>query len=195
MIGWIGATALAAHQIAINLASVSFMAASGIASAASIRVGNQLGKRDLKTLREAAYTCALMVVMFMALMAVVFIVLRNFFPTIYIDNPEVIAMAASLLVIAGIFQLSDGLQVVGLGILRGVSDVKIPTFITLFAYWGVGLPGGYILGFYFDLGPQGVWYGLLTGLSVAAVLLFMRFEKVSKMLKRKMEKKTVGSYF
>lgn len=182
MIGWMGATALAAHQIAINLASVAFMAASGIASAASIRVGNQMGKKDIKTMREAAYTCAVMVVVFMTCTAILFISLRNFLPTIYINNPEVIAVASSLLVIAGIFQLSDGLQVVGLGMLRGISDVKIPTIITLIAYWGIGLPSGYLLGFYFDLGPEGVWYGLLIGLSMAAVLLFARFNAVSKRL-------------
>lgn len=179
MIGWMGATELAAHQIAINMASVAFMMASGIASAASIRVGNQYGKRDIKTMREAAFTCAVMVVIFMALSATLFISLRNVLPMLYIKDPAVIAVASSLLIIAGIFQFSDGLQVVGLGMLRGISDVKIPTFITLFAYWGVGLPAGYLLGFYFDLGPEGIWYGLLIGLSIAAALLLVRFNRVS----------------
>ncbi len=179
MIGWLGATELAAHQIAINLAAVTFMAASGIGAAASIRVGNQLGKKDILTMRKAAFTCFGMVVFFMVFTAIVFVLLRNFLPHLYIDNSEVIAQASSLLVIAAIFQLSDGLQVVALGALRGITDVKVPTVITLIAYWGGALPAGYFLGFVMGLGAEGVWYGLLLGLSLAAVLLLIRFHKES----------------
>jgi len=185
MIGWLGATELAAHQIAINLAAVTFMAASGIGSAASIRVGNQMGKRDYTTMRKAAITSYGMVILFMSLTATLFITLRNFLPHIYISNAEVIAQASSLLIVAAVFQISDGVQVVGLGILRGMSDVKIPTIITLVAYWGTALPVGYLLGFKAGWGAEGVWIGLLLGLSVAAVLLFMRFHRISHSLVQK----------
>ncbi len=182
MIGWLGSTELAAHQIAINLAAVTFMAASGIGSAASIRVGNQMGKKDIQTMRAAAFTCYGMVIVFMILTAIVFITLRNYLPHLYINNDEVIAQASVLLIVAGIFQISDGVQVVGLGVLRGISDVKIPTIITLVAYWGSALPIGYFLGFRMNYGAIGVWIGLLAGLSVAAIWLFIRFNKVSSQM-------------
>jgi len=182
MIGWIGTSALAAHQIAINMASISYMIALGISSAATIRVANQLGQKDYVTLRNAALTCFIMAIVFMSMTAIVFIVGRNFIPILYISDMEVISQAAILLVVAGLFQLSDGIQVIGLGALRGMSDVKIPTLITLIAYWMIGLPLGYVLGFTFDLGALGVWYGLWLGLSIAAVLLFIRFNGQTKKL-------------
>ena len=180
MIGWMGTAQLAAHQIAINMASITYMIALGIASAATIRVGNQYGKKDFKTMKNAAYTCYIMAVVFMSGAAIMFVAGRNFFPTLYIHDQEVISQAASLLIVAGLFQLSDGIQVIGLGALRGLSDVKIPTVITLIAYWLFGLPLGYVLGFQFDMGATGIWLGLLTGLSVAAVLLLMRFQNITK---------------
>ncbi len=182
MIGWIGTTQLAAHQIAINLASITYMVALGIAAAATIRVGNQIGKKDYKTMRNAAMTCFIMALGLMSVAAVVFILGRNYLPQLYISDPEVMRQAATLLIVAALFQLSDGVQVIALGALRGMSDVKIPTLITLVAYWAIGLPLGYLLGFTFDQGALGVWYGLLAGLSMAAVLLFVRFNKLSKTL-------------
>ncbi|MEP0714318.1 MAG: MATE family efflux transporter, partial [Algoriphagus sp.] len=98
----------------------------------------------------------------------------------YIDNEEVIALSASLLIIAGLFQLSDGIQVAGLGVLRGMEDVKFPTVITLVAYWVLGLPLGYFLAFEMGLAEMGIWYGLLIGLTVTAIVLFVRFHKLSK---------------
>ncbi|MCH7411593.1 MATE family efflux transporter [Belliella sp. DSM 111904] len=185
MMGWIGVTALAAHQIAINLASISYMMASGLSSAAMVRVGNQLGRNDIKTLREAGFTVFAMVALFMLISAFIFIVFREFLPSLYIDDPVVISMSASLLVIAGIFQLSDGIQVVGLGALRGMADVKVPTIITLIAYWVIGLPLGYFFAFILDLKELGVWYGLLIGLSITGVMLLVRFHTLSKGLLRK----------
>lgn len=182
MIGWLGATQLAAHQIAINMASVTFMVALGISAAAMIRVGNQLGKKDYQTMRDAALTCFIMVTIFMSLMAITFVVGKSFLPSLYIDDSEVISQAGILLMIAALFQLSDGMQVIGLGALRGMSDVKIPTIITLIAYWLVGLPLGYVLGFMFHLGAVGVWIGLLAGLTSAAILLFIRFNSLSNKL-------------
>src|SRR5690606_14010860 len=118
MMGWIGVNALAAHQIAISLASVSYMMASGISAAAMVRVGNQLGRNDIVNLREIGFTIFGMVAIFMSVFAFVFIIFRNFLPLLYINELPVIEMTASLLVIAGLFQLSDGIQVVGLGALR-----------------------------------------------------------------------------
>lgn len=180
MMGWMGVHALAAHQIAINLASISYMMASGLSAAAMVRVGNQLGRRDITTLREVAFSIFGMVVMFMSFFAVLFVVFRNHLPLIYLDDIGVVNTAATLLIIAGIFQLSDGLQVVGLGALRGLSDLKVPTLVTLIAYWVVGLPLGYVLAFVFDLREIGVWIGLLTGLTATAILLIYRFDRLTK---------------
>ena len=182
MIGWLGTGPLAAHQIAINMASISYMIALGLSSAATIRVGNQLGQKNYKTLREAALTSYIMAIAFMAVTGLLFILFKNQLPRLYINDPEVISQAAILLIVAGLFQLSDGIQVIGLGALRGMSDVKIPTIITLIAYWIIGLPLGYVFGFILDLGALGVWYGLLAGLTIAAVLLFVRFNNLSKKL-------------
>ena len=182
MVGWLGKIQLAAHNIALNMASITYMLSLGISAAATIRVGNQLGKKDYNTMRQAALTCFLMVIVFMSVTALVFILGRNFLPTLYIEDIEVIQQASLLLIVAGLFQLSDGIQVIGLGALRGMSDVKIPTIITLIAYWVIGLPSGYLFGFVLDQGAIGVWYGLLSGLSIAAVLLFIRFNAMSKKL-------------
>lgn len=175
MAGWLGAEPLAAHQIAINLSSISYMMASGISAAATVRVGNQMGKRDIPMLIKAGRSSFVMAAGFMALCGFAFITGKELLPSFYIDEDTVINIAASLLVIAAFFQISDGLQVVGLGALRGMEDVKIPTVITLFAYWVVGLPAGYLLGFHWQLGIEGIWYGLLTGLSLSAAMMLVRF--------------------
>lgn len=180
MIGWIGANALAAHQIAINLASVSYMVASGFAAAATVRVGNQLGQGYVGAMRSAGFISFGLVMIMMLGFAIIFMAGQHFFPSLYVRNEEVIEIAASLLVIAAFFQLSDGIQVVGLGTLRALEDVKIPTLITLIAYWVIGLPGGYILAFHFNMGVKGIWWSLFAGLTTAAVLLSFRFWKLSK---------------
>jgi len=193
MMGWLGANALAAHQIAINLASISYMMATGLSAAAMVRVGNQFGKNDVKTLREAGFTVFGMVVVLMAIFAVLFMALRNYLPFLYIDEVNVVEVTAGLLVIAGLFQLSDGVQAVGLGALRGMADVTIPTLITLIAYWVIALPLGYMLAFHWGLREQGVWYGLLIGLTITGGLLLYRFHSISrKMLKNKEEALPVG---
>jgi len=182
MMGWLGAIPLAAHQIAINLASISFMMATGISSAAMIRVGNQLGKKDINTMRKAGLSSIIMVVLFMGTFAIIFIMGKNTLPGFYVDSPTVIQLAASLLVIAAIFQISDGVQVVGMGALRGMADVKIPTFYAFLAYWGLALPLGYFFAFILDLGPRGIWYGLLIGLTASALLVSERFHRISRRL-------------
>jgi len=180
MVGWLGTKQLAAHQIAINLASISFMAVLGISAAGSIRVGNAVGMKDIAETRRAGFTASLMGASIMSIAGIIFILLRNFLPSLYVNDEVVISYASSLLVIAALFQISDGTQAVGIGILRGLTDVKIPTAITFIAYWIVGLPVGYLLGFTFKLGVQGVWIGLLLGLTTSAILLTLRFNSRSK---------------
>lgn len=179
MMGWIGVNALAAHQIAINLASVSYMMVSGLSTAGMIRVSNQIGRVNFKAMREAGMVVFGMVLIFMSITGLLFILMRFYLPTLYIDNDEVVTLSASLLIIAGLFQLSDGVQVAGLGVLRGMEDVRFPTLITLVAYWVIGLPLGYFLAFELGMAERGIWYGLLIGLSVTAVVLFYRFNKLS----------------
>lgn len=179
MIGWLGAKELAAHQIAISTASVSYMMASGLAAAGTIRVGTQAGHGDFTELRRAGNSNLILAIAFMTLCALIFVAFQHQIPKLYTNNAEVIQFAAGLLVIAGIFQISDGVQVVGLGVLRGLEDVKIPGLISLLAYWIVALPLGYLLGFILGMGVYGVWTGLLVGLTLAAILLFWRFRKLS----------------
>lgn len=182
IVGQISAEALAAHQIAISLASLSYMMATGIGAAATVRVANQLGSRNYKVMRAAGRTCFAMTLIFMALCGLTFFLGRNYFPTFYTLDSQVIGIASQLLIIAVFFQLSDGTQVVALGALRGMSEVKIPTLITFIAYWGLGLAPAYLMGITFHMGPMGVWYGLALGLTSAAILLYWRFEWKSKKL-------------
>lgn len=180
MIGWIDPKAQAAHQVALSVAATTYMMASGLSAAASVRVGNQAGLHSREGVRTAGFSAFIMVLAFMGLCALSFILFRNTLPAFFTSDPEVIPIASSLLIIAAFFQLSDGVQVVGLGALRGVKDVKLPTVITLIAYWAIGLPMSYIFGFKMGLGVQGIWYGLSLGLTIAAVFLFLRFNYVSK---------------
>ena len=180
MIGWLGATALAAHQIAINIASVTYMAASGIAAAATIRVGNLRGLGDAYGARQAGFAAYLLTFLFMSSMGLLLVVGREFIPHFYNHDAAVVSQAATLLLVAAAFQVSDGLQVVGLGALRGLEDVKIPSVVALLAYWVVALPLGYCLGFILKMGSLGVWLGLLTGLTMVAGLLLWRFRQHSR---------------
>jgi MATE family multidrug resistance protein len=180
MMGWIGVNALAGHQIALNLASISYMMATGVATAGMIRVSHFIGKGDLGSMKQAGRVAFGMVVAFMFVCALLFFAFRFYLPTLYIDDLEVISLAASLLILAGFFQISDGVQVVGLGVLRGMEDVKVPTLVTFFAYWALGLPLGYLLAFKLGLGESGIWIGLLIGLTITAALLFYRFEQLSR---------------
>lgn len=183
MVGWISAEALAAHQIALNLAAITYMVAIGISSAATIRIGNQMGQKDLTNLRVAGYTALAMGAFFMGVCGILFVLFRYQLTALYISDPQVQRVAAGLLIIAAAFQISDGLQAVGLGILRGLTDVKVPTLVTFFAYWLVAIPGGYLLGFTFGMGPKGIWYALLVGLSIAAVLHFIRFRGLTNRIR------------
>lgn len=179
MMGWLGTTALAAHQIAINLATISYMTTSGLGAAATIRVGNFLGQRDQKNLRAAAFTMIGMAVVIMAAWALLFIIGRYFLPSLYIDDDGVIQLTASLMIIAAFFQLSDGIQVVTAGALRGLQDVKIPSLLIFVAYWIIALPLGYLLAFPLQMKANGVWIGLFIGLTITAGAMVVRFYKLS----------------
>ena len=179
MMGRMGEKELAAHQIAISLVSLSYMMATGISAASTVRVGNHIGKSDGLNLQRTGNANFILAGVFMSICALLFVSLHTLLPTLYIKDDEVIRMAGSLIIVAGFFQLSDGIQVVGLGNLRGMSDVRVPTVITAIAYWGLAIPISYVFGFVLDFGPEGIWYGLLAGLTIAAVLLYFRFRALS----------------
>lgn len=180
--GTMGVVDQAANQIALNLSSMTFMIAVGLGVAATIRVGNQKGLQNFEELRRISVSIFLQVLMIMFFFAICFILLKDMLPLIYIDNESVVKTAASLLLIAGLFQLSDGFQVVLLGALRGLQDVKVPMYITFVAYWIVGFPICFLLGKTYGLGSQGIWIGLLSGLTVSAALLYLRFTYLTNKL-------------
>ena len=176
IVGMIGPVQQAAHQIALNIASVSYMMVSGLGAAATIRVGNQLGKRDIPMLRLAGQSLFHLTLAMMVLTMILLIGLRNFLPEFYSSDPEVLQYTAVLMIAAGIFQLPDGLQATTLGALRGVQDVNIPTIIAFVAYWVIAVPMCYYLGITEKMGPLGVWIGLTIGLVLAAIALHWRFQ-------------------
>jgi MATE family multidrug resistance protein len=180
MIGWLGTKSLAAHQIAINLASISFMAALGISNAGGIRVGNAVGRQDIIETRKSGFSAVVLGALLMTASGIIFIIFRKELPELYIDDGSVVSIASSLLIIASIFQISDGVQAVGIGICRGLTDVRIPTLITFVAYWVLALPIGYLFGFVFELGVIGVWLGFLAGLTASASMLTLRFNLKSR---------------
>lgn len=180
--GTFGAFSQAANQIALKLASTTFMIAVGIGVAATIRVGNQKGLKDYVELRRIAFSNFLLVLFMMSIFTVGFIVLKDILPWAFTDNLEVIAIASSLLVIAAIFQLSDGIQAVVLGGLRGLQDVNIPSVITFIAYWIIGFPVCYYLGTILEMGSLGIWIGLCTALTSSAAMLFFRFNYLTNKL-------------
>ena len=185
--GNLGTNPQAANQIALNLASMTFMIAVGLGVTATIRVGNQVGLRKYKELRRIGYSIFLLVFLIEAVFAILFILLKDILPVFYIDNIEVISLAAQLLVIAALFQLSDGIQVVILGALRGLQDVKIPTVICFISYWIIGFPVSFYFGQEDQLGSMGIWLGLLAGLTSSALLLYFRFNYLSRKLIRTKE--------
>lgn len=180
LIGTISPIAQAAHQVAISLASLTYMAASGISAAAAIKSGNFFGAKRHRELRLSAISNYHIVIVFMSAAALLFTFGNHLLPWIYSSDNRVIAIAAQLLIIAALFQLFDGTQVVGLGVLRGMGDVNIPTVITFIAYWVIGLPVGYLLGIRFNMGVYGVWYGLVLGLMASSLMLFVRFQFISR---------------
>jgi len=175
MMGWLGETQMAAHQVALNFVSAAYMVAAGISYASGIRVGDGRGRKDLQQIRRAGNVCFMLISIFMALSSVFIILFDKPIIQMYIHEPEVIEVAVSLLWIGGILAIFDGLQVGGLSVLRGLSDVNIPTAFTLFAYWVIALPLGYYLGIHAGLGAEGIYYGLYAGLACASILVVTRF--------------------
>ena len=178
--GQMGPESLSAHQVVISIASITYMAASGISTAATVRVGHYLGLNNRQMIRDSAIKSMVLTTVFMGLTALIFILFSREIPGLFIQNQDVVAASSLLFIIAGIFQISDGLQVVALGCLRGLGDVKIPTLFTFLAYWAIAIPLGYILGFNFSFGPEGIWWGLLSGLSVSAIFMLFRFFSIIK---------------
>lgn len=175
IVGLIGAKSLAAHQIALTITSVTYMAANGLAAASTVTVSDWLSRGYGRRARKAGFSMYHINGLFMGFCGLLLVSLRHWLPGLFIDDPAVLAVAPTLLLIAAIFQLSDGFQVTGQSALRGLADVRIPTMITFMAYWIVGLPLGYGLGISLEWGVMGVWVGLSAGLSVAAILLTVRF--------------------
>lgn len=177
MAGLIGKIDQSAHQIAIGLAAFTYMVYAGLGGAVAIRVGGAYGKRETLQVRRAALSGIYLGVAAILIFSVIFIVFRESLPLAFIrpGEEEVIDIAARLLVIAAFFQWGDAIQVVALGALRGVSDVRIPTLLTMIAYWGVGLPLGYVLAFPLGLGIDGLWYALTAGLVFSATVMTIRF--------------------
>jgi MATE family multidrug resistance protein len=175
MMGWLGATALAAHQIALSCAALTFMVPLGLSMAASIRLSKALGSGRRESLRAIGFGVLGLAGVIMLAFAAVFMFAGVQLARGFSADPAVITLAAQLLGVAALFQLFDGTQVVAAGALRGLTDVKLPTVITFIAYWLVSLPLGYGLAFHTSLGPRGVWIGLASGLACAAVLLTGRF--------------------
>lgn len=180
MLGWIGDTAQAAHAVALGPAAVTYMVASGFSAAGTVRVGNYVGLKDREGMRKAGFVIFGIALTFMFCCALLFIAFNDHIPWVFTTDTTVATLASSLLIIAAFFQLSDGLQVVCLGALRGIKDVKVPTAIALVSYWVIGLPLSYYLAFPGGMGVMGIWYGLMIALTLAAVLLFLRFNYVSK---------------
>ena len=195
--GTLGKNAQAANQIALNLSSMTFMIATGLSVTAMVRVGNQKGLKRPVELRRIAKSIFIMGLILATLFAVLFLVFHQTLPTFYLDlndmehlmdNQNVVQIAANLLIIAALFQISDSTQVVFLGALRGLQDVKIPTLITFVAYWIVGFPISYYLGASARYGSIGIWIGLLAGLTASSIFLYIRFDYLSKQLILKQSK-------
>lgn len=187
--GSLGKNSQAANQIALTLASSTFMVAMGFSVASMIRVSTAKGSKDFKQLIVVARSIFLLAIIIEIFFGLVFVVFHGYLPHLFLnmsdvsqqlDNQEIIGIASNLLLVAAVFQLSDGIQVVVLGALRGLQDVKIPMYITFIAYWIVGFPISYYLGIHTNLKTTGIWIGLLAGLTVAALFLYYRFASLTK---------------
>lgn len=189
--GILGKNPQAANQIALNLSTMTFMVAMGFSVVATIRASNQKGLRRFRELRRIAFSIFLLTTICASFFALGFMLFNGDLPKMYLDysdqikfadNFQVLTIASKLLLIVAVFQISDAVQVVVLGALRGMQDVKIPTLITFIAYWMIGFPISYYLGMYTEYKSSGIWIGLLAGLTASAVMLYLRFHYLSKKL-------------
>lgn len=180
LLGALGTTVVAAHQVAINFSGLLFMVPLGLSMAITVRIGNAVGRGDMEGVRGSAKAGAVLVMLTQITGALLMLLFSEQIAHLYTDDPEVIVLVVELLVLAAIFQIPDGIQVATAGALRGLKDSRIPMFYVLIAYWGVGIPTGYYLGRSLGLGAAGMWWGLIIGLSVAALLLTLRFVNLLK---------------
>lgn len=180
MVGWLGAAPLAAHQIAMSCASLAFMVPLGLAMAAGMRVSHAVGAGEMARLRPIALGALGAGLTVMAAFATAFALGRGTLAGFFVDDAAVVAIAGQLLVVAALFQLADGTQVIAAACLRGMSDVRVPALITLIAYWAIALPLGYVLGIRGTLGATGVWLGIAGGLGFAAVFLTVRLARATR---------------
>ncbi len=184
--GIYGIKVLAAHQIVINLVSSTFLLNTGLSVAATIRIGNQFALKNYYELRKIGKSIFLMGIIFMLICSFLFFFFRNYIPFFYIKNDndyEVVLIAEKMIFIASFFQLPDGLQGIILGALRGLQDVHIPMWISFFSYWIIALPLSWLLSI--KIGIQGIWIGLGLGITISALLLFIRYEIITKKLIKK----------
>jgi len=193
MIGWIGKNEQAAHHIALSIASVTYMIATGISAAGGIMVGDALGRKNKPDIIRSGKAALISGALFMGSCAVILSSFSKVIIGFYVDDIEVAGFAVYLLLIASVFQLSDGVQCVSLGILRGLEDTKIPTIITIIAYWVIGIPSGYFMAFSNNMGLYGVWIGLLIALTFSALFLSQRFLRISKKIDVYKEIKIAGT--
>jgi MATE family multidrug resistance protein len=182
IVGMIGPVQQAAHQISLNIASISYMMVGGLGAAATIRIGNQKGRGDIPMLRLAGQSLFHLTFVLMVLTMISLILLRNFLPGFYSSDAEVLQYTSVLLIAAGLFQLPDGMQATTLGALRGIQDVNLPTWITFISYWVIAVPVCYLLGVHWEYGPLGVWMGLTLGLIIASIALYARFQSRTRRL-------------
>lgn len=180
IVGFLGAVPLAAHQIALSCAGTTFMFTLGLSTAASMRVGQAAGAGEPDRVRAIGFGAQLIGVVMMSAFAVVFVFAGEWLAERFVDDRPVVTLAVQLLVVAAIFQVFDGAQVIGAGVLRGLKDVRIPTFITFVAYWVIALPAGYLLGVRWGYGATGVWVSLALGLGFAGVFLGLRFAYLTR---------------
>ncbi len=178
LIGTIGAVEQAAHQIALSCASLTFMVSMGLSQAGSIRTSNSFGRNDWPLIKAIGKSTLIMALIYGTFCALLFIILRNQLPLIFNDNAEVVSMASYLLLFAALFQISDSTQAISAGLLRGIKDVKVPTYFIAIAYWAIGIPVGCLLAFYFKMGAAGIWTGFITGLTFSATFLTFRLKKM-----------------
>jgi MATE family multidrug resistance protein len=174
MMGWLGTREMAGHQVAINLASLTFMVPLGTADAASVLVGQAVGRADPLGARGASASALLCGAGFMSLTAIVFLAAPGPLARCYTDDATVLAVATALIPLAGVFQVFDGLQAVAGGILRGLGETRVAMVVNLLGYWGLGLPVSYVFGVHLGYGPAGLWWGLVLGLAVVATILLTR---------------------
>lgn len=182
LIGRLGEVQVAAHQVALNVATMCFMLPFGIAEATTVRVGHALGRHDYSAVRSAAFAGLALAMATQAFSALLMLLGHNAIAALYSADPAVIALGGSLLLYAALFQFPDGVQVISAGALRGLQDTRVPMVIAAFSYWGIGMPVGAGLGLWLGWGPRGMWLGLTAGLFVAAIFLGRRFLRSSARL-------------